>query len=165
MTKLRDELQAVLSTRGFERLELVLDEDEAAARDAAPGVTVHLPDALRLALEAFTSGFSPGRPPFGETPAAVVRSAPDAFGLGADPTDDQVAAVIRAWLTDDPGARVVLLTPATMAMEPYRFPPEQGENPADHWVFRIVTPQAYPGLWWAIIDEDGEPCGYAYGYA
>jgi hypothetical protein len=162
---MRDALLEVLAGLGLQGLELVLDEAEATARDAAPGVTVHLPEALRLALEAFTSALpEPGLSGV-ETPSAVVRAEPEAFGLAADASPAEVSSVLLSWLTDDPAARVVLLTPATLAMEPYRFPPEDGEDPERYWVFRVVTPRAYPGLWWAIVDEAGEPGPYAYGYA
>jgi hypothetical protein len=76
-----------------------------------------------------------------------------------------VSGVLLSWLADDPGACVVLLTPATLAREPYRFKPEDGEDPEGCWVFLVVTPRAYPGLWWAIVDEAGEPGPYAYGFA
>jgi hypothetical protein len=74
----------VLAELGLGGLELILDEEEARARDVAPWVTVHLPEALRLALEAFMSGLPGSGPAWLETPSAVVRAEPEAVGLPAD---------------------------------------------------------------------------------
>lgn len=152
-----------LGAQGVGGLRVVMDEAEAAARDAAAGVTVHLADAFGAAVRAFL-GSVPGGRQGPSSPAALVRSMPEELGLPADPDSEAVAAVLRGWLTDDPDATIVLLTPATLADDRYRFPPEEGEDPSRVWAFRILTPASYPGLWWAIVDPTGSEPSYAYGH-
>lgn len=156
-------IEDALAAMGVGGLRVVMDEAEATARDATPGVTVHLTEAFGEAVRAFL-GLVPGGPQGPSSPAALVRSMADELGLPADPDADAVAAVLRGWLTDDPHAAIVLLTPATLADERYRFPPEEGEAPARAWAFRILTPASYPGLWWAIVDPAGSEASYAYGH-
>jgi hypothetical protein len=156
-------IEAALEALGVGGLRVVMDEAEAAARDAAPGVSVHLAEAFGAAVRAFL-GLVPGGPQGPSSPAGLVRAMPEELGLPADPGADAVAGVLRGWLTDDPDAAIVLLTPTTLADERYRFPPEEGEDPARVWAFRILTPASYPGLWWAIVDPAGSEASYAYGH-
>lgn len=156
-------IEAALEALGVGGLRVVMDEPEAAAKDAAPGVTVHLAEAFGVAVRAFL-GLVPGGPQGPSSPAALVRSMPQELGLSADPDPTAVAGVLRGWLVDDPGAAIVLLTPATLADEPYRLPPEEGEDPISVWAFRILTPASFPGLWWAIVDPSGDRAAYAYGH-
>jgi hypothetical protein len=60
-----------------------------------------------------------------------VLAAPDTYGLPVDPSTAQIHDIMFGWLTDDPDAKLVLPTPATLAQDEYRFPIEQRERRRD----------------------------------
>lgn len=156
-------VSAALAAVGLPNLQVVADAADVAAYAARPGWTVSFAEALGLALQAFLTGKS-GSPEGGQDAAFdVVRDSPESFGLAAaTPTDAAITAALRRVLADDPQAKVVLLTPATLRQEAYRFPPEYGESTDDNWVFRIIAPASWPFLQWAIVDPRGERPAYSY---
>ncbi len=157
-----EQVRAVLAALGLPALRVIADEDGIAALERRAGGERTFAEALRLALEAFLSSDS-GSPDNGHDSAVdVVRSSPDSYGLGANPSDAEVAEALRGVLADDPAARVVLLTPATLQRPEYRFTPEYGEAIDEHWVFRIIAPAAWPLLQWSVVDLRGEQAAYSY---
>jgi hypothetical protein len=159
-----DTLQEALAAVGLPRLKVIADAEGIAALAQRPGWQVPFAAALRLALEAFLGdeGGSDGRGH--DTAVAVVRSDPDAFGLGPEPSSAEISAALRQLLADDPQAKIVLLTPATVAQSDYRFLPEHGESITEQWVFRIIAPAQWPLLQWVIVDPRGERAAYSYGF-
>jgi hypothetical protein len=158
------QVRAVLAALGLPALRVIADEAGIAALEGHPGGTLTFAEALRLALEAFLSD-GRGSPDGGHDSALdVVRAAPESFGLGTNPADAAITAALRKLLADDPDACVVLLTPATLQQPEYRFPPEYGESPEAHWVFRIISPAAWPLLQWSIVDLRGERPAYSYSF-
>jgi hypothetical protein len=157
-------VQEALAVVGLAGLKVIADAEGIAALERRPGCQVPFAAALRLALEAFLGdeGGSDGRGH--DTAVAVVRSAPDAFGLGPEPSSAEISAVLRQLLADDPQAQIILLTPATIAQADYRFLPEYGESIEEQWVFRIIAPAQWSVLQWAIIDPRGERAAYSYGF-
>lgn len=157
-----EQVRAVLAALGLPALRVIADEDGIAALERRAGGKHTFAEALRLALEAFLSSDS-GSPDNGHDSAVhVVRSSPDSYGLGANPGDAEVAEALRRVLADDPEARIVLLTPATLQQPEYRFTPEYGETIDEHWVFRIIAPAAWPLLQWSVVDLRGEQPAYSY---
>lgn len=155
-------VHSALTAVGLPNLKVVADQGDVAAMERAPGRKILFPEALRLALEAFLTN-GRGSPEAGHDSALdVVRDAPESFGLGPDPTDAAIAEALRRVLGDDPKAEIVLLTPAILKQEAYRFPPEYGEGTEEHWVFRIIAPASWPFLQWAIVDPRGEQPAYSY---
>ena len=53
-------------------------------------------------------------------------AAPDAYGLLVDPSPSQIRDIVFGWPIDDPGAKIVLPTPATLAQDEYRFSTRAG---------------------------------------
>lgn len=155
-------VQAALAAVGLPKLQVVADPADVAAMAGRPGCRVLFAEALRLALEAFLTD-GRGSPDAGHDSALdVVRDAPESFGLAPDPSDAQISTALRRILADDPKAAIVLLSPATLKQEAYRFPPEYGERTEENWVFRIIAPASWPFLQWAIVDPRGERPAYSY---
>jgi hypothetical protein len=155
-------VKAALTAVGLPNLKVVADQDDVAAMAQRPGWNTPFAEALRLALEAFLTN-GQGSPDAGHDSALdVVRDAPESFGLDSAPTDAAITEALRRVLSDDPKAEIVLLTPATLEQEAYRFPPEYGERTEEHWVFRIIAPASWPFLQWAIVDPRGERPAYSY---
>jgi hypothetical protein len=145
-------------------LAVLADPDAVAALERTPGCRIGFAAALRLALEAFL-GDRRGSPGQGHDSAMdLVRAAPDAYGLDDDPSDAAIAQALRRQLAEDPQARIVLLSAATIQEPALRFLPEYGEDIATHWVFRILAPSGWPTLQWAIVDPRGETPAYSYGF-
>jgi hypothetical protein len=157
-------VHAALVAVGLPGLRVVADAAGIAALERTPGCRVPFGEALRQALEAFLGdgGGSDGRGR--DSALAVVRGAPEAFGLGPEPTDAEMSAALHRILADDPQAQIVLLTAATLAQPAYRFLPEYGESPEAQWVFRIIAPASWPLLQWAIVDPRGERAAYSYEF-
>ena len=159
-----ERVRAVLAARGLAALSVIADGDGVAALESHPDGTLTFADALGRALDAFLISAS-GSPSQGHDSAHdVVRASPEDYGLGPTPTDAEVAEVLRGILASDPNARIVLLTPATVAQPEYRFLPEYGEGIAENWVFRIIAPAAWPLLQWSIVDVRGERAAYSYEF-
>lgn len=155
-------VSAALAAVGLPKLQSIADPTDIATLAAKPGWSVPFDQALRLALEAFLTNTS-GSPDGGHDSAFdVVRDLPESFSLDPNPTDAAITAALRRVLADDPKAQIVLLTPATLAQETYRFPPEYGESPEESWVFRIIAPASWPFLQWAIVDPRGQRPAYSY---
>jgi len=99
--------------------------------------------------------------------ASLVLSQPESFGLPAAPSGEQVRAVIVRELAADPELAFHLL-PA--GEEPQAaggtrlFPPEQGEQVADHWIWCVHAPAFFPGPVWLLVPRDGVEAPFAYGY-
>ena len=164
MDEQSDDVKAALAAVGLPKLAVVGDAKDIAAQESKPECRVKFAEALRLALDAFMTNGS-GSPGQGHDSAIdVVRSAPEAFGLAAEPSADEVAEALRKMLADDLRAQVVLLTPATIAQQEYRFVPEFGESIAENWVFRIIAPGGWPLLQWSIVDLRGDTPAYSYGF-
>lgn len=158
------QIHAVLADLGLPDLAVIADTAGIAALEARAAGALSFAEALRQALTAFLSD-ARGSPDQGHDSALdVIRSAPDSYGLGADPSPAELTAVLHAMLADDPNARIVLLTDATVAEPDYRFLPEYGESIAEHWVFRIIAPAGWPFLQWAIVDLRGTAPAYSYTF-
>jgi hypothetical protein len=157
-------VQEALAVLGLAGLKVIADAEGIAALEQRLGCQVPFAAALGLALRAFLAdeGGSDGRGH--DTAVAVVRSAPDAFGLGPEPSSAEISAVLRQLLADDPQAKIALLTPAIVAQSDYRFLPEHGESIEEQWVFRIIAPAQWPMLQWAIVDPCGRRPAYSYGF-
>jgi hypothetical protein len=154
----------VLAALGLPSLAVIADPDAVVALEQTPGCRVGFAAAVRLALEAFL-GDPRGSPGQGHDSALdLVRAAPDVYGLDSAPTDAAISEVLRRMLAEDPEARIVLLSAATIQEPAYRFLPEYGEDIATHWVFRILAPTGWPTLHWAIVDPCGETSAYSYGF-
>lgn len=157
-------VRAALEALGLPKLQVLADAEGIAALEGRPGSALRFGEALRRAIEAFL-GDSQGSPALGHDSAHhVVRADPESYGLGPDPSDTEIKAMLRAMIAGDPGARIVLLTPATIAQPEYRFVPEYGESIAEHWVFRVIVPSAWPILHWAIVALDAAGPAYSYGF-
>ncbi|CRI66276.1 conserved hypothetical protein [Thiocapsa sp. KS1] len=164
MTSTATAVCEALTALGLPNLAVVADPGAVAALEQTPGCRIGFAAALRLALEAFL-GDGRGSPGQGHDSALdLVRAAPDAYGLDPAPTDAAISEVLRRTLAEDPEARIVLLSAATVQEPSYRFLPEYGEDIATHWVFRIVAPNGWPSLQWAIVDPRGETAAYSYGF-
>jgi hypothetical protein len=155
-------IRAALNAVGLPTLKVVADQGDVAAMERTPGCKIRFPEALRLALEAFLTDERGSLDAGHDSALDVVRDAPDSFGLGPSPTDTVITEALRRVLNDDPKAEIVLLTPATLKQEAYRFPPEYGESTAENWIFRIIAPASWPFLQWAIVDPRGERSAYSY---
>lgn len=157
-------VRAVLEALGLPDLQVLTDPDGVAALARRPGSTRTFASALQDGLEAFLSA-TQGSPTQGHDSAHhVVRSDPTSFGLGPDPTVAEITEMLRAMLASDPGALVVLLTPAIIAKPEYRFLPEYGESIEENWVFRIIIPSAWPMLQWSIVDLRNQHPAYSYAF-
>jgi len=157
-------VRAALAALGLPNLGVLADPDDVAQLERTPGCRIDFAAALRLALEAFL-GDAQGSPGQGHDSALdLVRAAPEAYGLDSPPTDAAISEALRRLLADDPEARIVLLTAATVQEPGYRFLPEYGEDIATHWVFRVVAPTGWPMLQWAIVDPRAETPAYSYGF-
>jgi hypothetical protein len=44
------------------------------------------------------------------------------------------------------------------------YPPEQGENAQDNWVFVLHIPSLSDHIYWAIVDRQGKVAPYLYGF-
>ena len=153
-----------LAALDLPNLAVVADPDAVAALEQAPGCRIGFAEALRLALEAFL-GDARGHPGQGHDSALdLVRAAPEAYGLASAPSDAAISQTLRRLLAEDPEARIVLLSAATIQEPALRFLPEYGEDIATHWVFRIVAPTGWPMLQWSIVDPSGETPAYSYGF-
>jgi hypothetical protein len=156
-------IQAALAAVGLPGLQVVADAADVAAMERTPGCTVTFATALRMALEAFLAD-DRGSGQSHDSAMAVVRDMPESFGLGAKPTDAEIGAALRKLLADDPQAKIVLLSPATIKQPDYRFEPEYGESIAENWVFRIIAPASWPFLQWSIVDLRGARPAYSYEF-
>ncbi|NTU82405.1 MAG: hypothetical protein HGA45_24040 [Chloroflexales bacterium] len=155
-------MHAVLEAFELPGLRVLADAEGIAALERRPGSVLRFTEALRRGLEAFLRD-TQGSPEQGHDSAHdVVRGDPEGFGLGPSPSDAAITERLRTMLAGDPEARIVLLTPATTAQPEYRFLPEYGESIAEHWVFRVIIPSAWPFLQWAIVDPRGERPAYSY---
>jgi hypothetical protein len=155
------QIRSILDNLGVPHLQVIADPGDIAAREQQPGTTVTFAAALRAALEAFLHD-DRGSGQGSDTARAVVRSAPESFGLTADPSNEACVAALTHVLTDDPKAEVVLLGVATIIKPNYRFLPEYGEDIEEHWVFRIIAPASWPFLQWSIVDCRGDVPPYSY---
>jgi hypothetical protein len=157
-------VREALDALGLPDLKVVADPGDVAAMAQTAGCRIGFAGALRLALEAFL-GDGRGSPGQGHDSALdLVRAAPDAYGLDPAPTDAAISETLRRLLAEDPDARIVMLSAATIQEPSYRFLPEYGEDIATQWVFRIVAPTGWPSLQWAIVDPRGETAAYSYGF-
>ncbi|NTU85048.1 MAG: hypothetical protein HGA45_37740 [Chloroflexales bacterium] len=157
-------VRAALEALGLAGLQVVADAEGIAALEHRTGSALRFAEALRRGVEAFL-GDTRGSPNQGHDSAYhVVRADPESYGLGSSATDAEITEVLRAMLAGDPSARVVLLTPATMAQPEYRFLPEHGESIEEHWVFRVIIPSAWPILQWSIVDLHTAAPAYSYGF-
>jgi hypothetical protein len=157
-------VRAVLETLGLPDLQVLADAEGVAALEQRPGSALRFAEALRRGIEAFL-GDTQGSPGQGYDSAHhVVRADPESYGLGPGATDVEITEVLRVMIGGDPGARFVLLTPATTAQPEYRFLPEHGESIEEHWVFRVIIPSAWPILQWSIVDLRGKRPAYSYGF-
>ena len=104
-----------------------------------------------------------GLPPAYRYAAAVHQSQ---AALPAGPTGEQVRAVIVRGLAADPDLAFHLL-PADedpQAADGTRlFPPEEGEQVADHWIWYVHAPAFFPGPVWLLVPRNGKEPPYAYG--
>lgn len=156
-------VRAALEAVGLPGLQVIADADDIAKLEQTPGCKVTFVAALQRALEAFLSearGSENGH----DSAIDVVRSTPESFGLAAQPTAEQITAALRQILSDDPAAKIVLLTCTTTKQPPYRFLPEYGESITENWVFRIIAPASWPFLQWSIVDLRGEKQAYSYEF-
>jgi hypothetical protein len=160
----QEQVRAVLTALGLPALKVIADEAGIAGLEGLPGGAYTFAEALRLALEAFLTNGRGSSDAGHDSALDVVRGGPEDFGLGANPTDAAITEALRTMLAGDPDASVVLLTPATLQQPAYRFPPEYGESPEAHWVFRIIAPAAWPLLQWSIVDLRGEQPAYSYAF-
>lgn len=155
---------AVLAALGLPDLTVIADAAGIAALEARAAGALTFAEALRQALTAFLSDGRGSSDQGHDSALDVIRSAPDSYGLGAEPSPAEMTAVLHAILAADPNARIILLTDATVAEPEYRFLPEYGESITDHWVFRIIAPAAWPFLQWAIVDLRGTAPAYSYAF-
>lgn len=158
------ERQAALAAIGLPTLQVVADPEDIDALEQRPGFRIRFAEALRLALEAFLSGRRGSSEHSHDSAQDVIRAAPEDFGLDRQPTDAAIREVLRSMLANDPQAKIVLLTPATVRIDDYRFLPEQGEPIDDRWVFRIIAPSNWPFLQWSIVDPAGQAPAYSYEF-
>lgn len=159
-----DDVTTVLTTIGLPTLRVVADPEGIAALEGRPGGKYTFAEALKLALEAFFSNSRGSSGHAHDSAVEVVRSDPESFGLGANPSAAEIAEALRSLLAGDPEAQIVLLTDATIKQDTYRFLPEYGESITDNWVFRIMAPSAWPFLQWSIVDIRGETPAYSYEF-
>lgn len=159
-----DDIATVLTTIGLPALRVVADPEGIAALENHPGAKYTFAEALKLALEAFLSNSRGSSEHAHDSAIEMVRSDPDSFGLGANPSAAEIAAALRSLLAGDPEAQIVLLTDATIKQDAYRFLPEFGESITDNWVFRIMAPGSWPFLQWSIVDVRGETPAYSYEF-
>ncbi|NCC31815.1 MAG: hypothetical protein EOM24_07285 [Chloroflexia bacterium] len=154
-------VRAALTAVGLPELTIIADPIEAAMLAQAPGCRVSFAQAVQSALEAFLcseQGSSTGH----DSAFEVVRDDPESFGLEPDPDNAAITEALRKVLQEDPRAKLILLTSATLRQESYHFPPEYGESISENWVFRIFAPSTWPFLQWAIVDLRGERPAYSY---
>lgn len=164
MTPTTADVYEALAALGLPNLAVIADPGDVAALEQTAGCRIGFAAALRLALEAFL-GDGRGSPGQGHDSALdLVRAAPEAYGLAPAPSDADISQTLRRLLAEDPEARIVLLGAATIQEPSYRFLPEYGEDIAMHWVFRIVAPNGWPILQWAIVDPRGETAAYSDGF-
>ena len=157
-----EDIQLALASSGLPNIRVVADPDDIARLERAPGCRVRFVDAIPMALKAFLEGdtiVAQGH----ASALEIVRAAPEAFGLGLEPTQAEITSALRRMLADDPHARIVLLSPGTIRQPVYRFLPDRGESITENWVFRILVPSCWPALQWAIIDIRGKTPPYSYG--
>jgi hypothetical protein len=157
-------VRTVLETLGLPKLQVLADPDGIAGLERRPGSVRTFASALQCGLEAFLSDTQGSRAQGHDSAHHVVRSDPASFGLGSDPTGAEITEMLRAMLADDPGAQVVLLTPATIVQPEGRFLPEYGESIEEHLVFRIIIPSAWPMLQWSIVDFYNKHPAYSYAF-
>lgn len=159
-----DDITPVLTTIGLPALRVVADQEGIAALEGHPGGKYTFAEALKLALEAFFSNGRGSSEHAHDSAIEMVRSDPESFGLGANPSAADIAEALRSLLAGDPEAQIVLLTDATIKQDAYRFLPEFGESITENWVFRIMAPGAWPFLQWSIVDVRGETPAYSYEF-
>jgi hypothetical protein len=96
-----------------------------------------------------------------------VRTEPEAFGLPAAATPEQIRAVILTGLKEDPDLGFFLLPdgaePAAVG-EVTLFPPEEGESVRDFWIWAVRCPAFFPGPLWLLVDRRDGSLAYHYGY-
>lgn len=159
-----DDITPVLTAIGLPALRVVADPEGIAALEAQPGGKYTFAEALKLALEAFFINGRGSSEHAHDSAVEMVRSDPESFGLGTNPSAAEIAEALRRLLAGDPEAQIVLLTAATTQQDAYRFLPEFGESITDNWVFRIMAPSAWPFLQWSIVNVRGETPAYSYEF-
>lgn len=159
-----DDVTPVLAAIGLPKLRVVADPNGIAALEGQPGSKYTFAEALKLALETFLSNGRGSSEHAHDSAVEMVRSDPESFGLGASPSEVEIAEALRSLLAGDPEAQIVLLTDATTKQDAYRFLPEYGESITANWVFRIMAPAAWPFLQWSIVDIRGETPAYSYEF-
>lgn len=143
-------------------LKVVANPADVRQMEQSVGCAVPFPDALRQAVRAFLTDRNGSTGAGHDSVCGLLFDVPEDHGLPAKPTADQVAEVLRGYLTTDPEAEVVLLTAATVREEEYRFTPEYGESTEANWVFRVRLPRTLDLLFWAVVDKTGGKPAYAY---
>lgn len=157
-------VRAVLDAFGLTKLQVLADPDGVGALERRPGSARTFVGALQSGLEAFLADTQGSPNPGHDSAHHVVRGDPASFGLSPDPTSAEITEVLRKMIVGDLNARIVLLTPATIAQPEYRFLPEYGEAIEENWVFRIIIPSAWPFLQWSVVDIRAERPAYSYAF-
>ena len=158
-----EQMVASLQAVGVPGLRVVASAADVSGIEANPNCKVRFNEAVSQAVKAFLSQRSGSGQGGKDAPVDIVLDMPEAHGLPATPTAAQVEDVLRGYLAQDEGAELVLLTPATVQEERYRFTPEYGEALDTHWVFRIILPNTFDIMAWAVVDIEGKAPAYAYG--
>jgi hypothetical protein len=152
---------APLAASAAEHPRIVIDTVDAANKERSSRLDRN--EALRLATEAFATDQT-GSGSGDDSVVGLVLSQPENFGLTDSATARQASDALRKLLADDPDAEIVLLSPATLAQDAYRFPPEYGDSTDDNWVFRVILPNTLDVLIWTVVPEPGGRAPYAYTF-
>ena len=128
--------------------------------DGGPGMV----DAFGLGLKALfhTSDSTKGR----DDLTSMVMTEPEAFGLTAVASSEQINAVILKALKEDPDLGFFLLPEGAepvAAGEVTLFPPEEGESVRDFWIWVVRCPSFFPGPLWLLVNRADGSRAYHYG--
>jgi hypothetical protein len=157
-----EQVASAVASAGVPGLRVVASATDVARMERDPACKVRFTDAVRLAVEAFLGDRRGSGQAGRDAPLDLVIETPEAHGLPPRPTDAQAGEVLRGYLRRDAGAALVLLTPVTLREPQYQFTPEYGEAVDRHWVFRIMLPDSFDLMTWAVVDITGQAPSYAY---
>lgn len=91
-----------------------------------------------------------------------ILESPSDFGLPNNPSAEDIKKTIAQGLKDDKNLTITLLPEKTLENSGI-FPPEEGENVKDFWIWYVHAPNYFPGPIWILVKRDGTIPAYHYG--
>jgi len=96
----------------------------------------------------------------------MIKTDPESFQLKPNPSDNEIKMALLDQIRNDKKFKIYLLPEnieTEAAPDVKLFPPENGEQVADYWIWYVQC-DFFPGPAWILVKRDGTVPAYHYGF-